>query len=99
MPDVNAGMYLIHHLWDAGPVMQGASGAVPLSQSEIRAWQQNTGNELQPWEVRLLRRLSADYISAAQAAEKPNCPPPWAPEPEPEQRKSIAKHIRNVLRD
>lgn len=99
LPELDAGEYLVSHLWDAGPVMHGAAGAVPLSQSEIRAWQDNTGNELQPWEVRLLRRLSADYISASKAAEKPNCPPPWQPTIEAEQRQKVAKHIRNVLRD
>lgn len=79
--------------------MQGAAGAVPLSHAEIEAWQRNTGNELQPWEVRLLRALSAAYITAGRDAEKPNCPPPWQPPIEIEQRKTVAKHIRNVLRD
>ena len=57
--------------------MSGGMGAAPLSHSEIRAWQDNTGEVLTAWEVKTLRRLSNDYLVAAQDAEKPNCKAPF----------------------
>lgn len=69
--------YLVGYLFDVGPSMPGAMGNVPLSHSEIRDWQDNTGIELSAWEARTLRRLSNDYLASAQAAESPDCRPPY----------------------
>lgn len=69
--------YLVGYLFDAGPYMSGAMGNVPLSHGEIRHWQDNIGIELSAWEVRTLRRLSGDYLGSSQAAESPDCKPPY----------------------
>lgn len=53
-------------------------GRAPLPHSEIAAWQANTGVELSAWEACTLRNLSQEYVVAAQAAEDPDCKPPWA---------------------
>ena len=37
------------------------------------------GLELQPWEIRILRKLSFDYLVQAQQSTKPECPPPFGP--------------------
>jgi hypothetical protein len=76
MPPIDA-EYLIGYLWEAGPTMPGAAGAVPLTQSELRAWQENTGVDLQPWEVRILRRLSCDLVAEMRRAEDPVATPPY----------------------
>lgn len=76
LPEISA-EYLIAYLWDAGPALPGAAGPVPLTHSELLAWQENTGIVLAPWETRMLRRLSADYISESGAATKPNAKPPF----------------------
>lgn len=57
--------------------MAGGMGSAPLSHGEIRAWMDNTGEALTAWEVRTLRRLSNDYLVAAQDAEKPTCKAPY----------------------
>jgi hypothetical protein len=58
--------------------MAGSMGNAPLPHSEIAAWQDNTGIKLTPWEARMLRTLSAEYLSSAQEAEDAQCKPPWA---------------------
>lgn len=67
------GLYLVDYLNDIGPVM--SDGAITWQ--EIESWQEQTGFELQPWERRLLRRLSIDYWNESHNAKSPNCPPPY----------------------
>jgi hypothetical protein len=76
-PPISACDYLIGYLFEVGPIMSGGMGNAPLSHSEIRAWQDNTGTVLNAWEARLLRGLSRAYLGAVSDAEQPNCPPPW----------------------
>lgn len=75
LPPEGAAAYLTGYLFDAGPVGYGAMGPVPLSHSEIAAWQQNTGIELAAWEARAIRTLSSDYLVASNAADAHDCPP------------------------
>ena len=76
-PPISGCDYLISYLFEVGPTMAGSMGNAPLSHSEIRAWQDNTDTDLTPWEARLLRRLSREYMGASSEAESPSCPPPW----------------------
>lgn len=75
LPPPGPAAHLLAYLFEAGPVGYGAMGAVPLTHSEIQAWQTNTGIDLQSWEARSLRRLSVDYVSASAQAAAPDCPP------------------------
>jgi hypothetical protein len=61
-------------MFDAGPY--GADGG-GLGWRDLEAWQRNVGIELEPWEGRLLRRLSGEYASMRHKAEKPDCPAPY----------------------
>lgn len=70
--------YLVAYLFDAGPVMAAGMGVATLSHQELQAFCELTGIALQPWEARMLRNLSRDYLTASQAAEKIDCPAPWA---------------------
>ena len=78
LPSVDGAAYLVAYLWDMGPTMVAGMGLGPLTHEEIRAWQSNTGVWLQPWEARILRQLSMDYIVQMRDAEKNDCPPPWS---------------------
>lgn len=77
MPPVECGEHLLEILWEIGPAMAAGAGSGPLTHEELRAWQGNTGVELQPWEARFLRRLSLDYLGELHRASKADCPPPW----------------------
>ena len=76
MPSVDL-PYLIGYLFDVGPTMAGAMGDAPLSYGELQSWQHLSGVDLTPWEVRLMRKLSTDYLVQLQKSEKPECPPPF----------------------
>lgn len=77
MPRLEGAGYLIGYLWECGPTMASGMGAAPISHQEILAWQFLTGIELQPWEVRFLRRLSYEYLAELCKAEQRDCPAPW----------------------
>lgn len=49
----------------------------PLEPADILAIQQLLGVEFQPWESRLLLRLSREYKGEMHAATKRDAPPPW----------------------
>jgi hypothetical protein len=74
MPEISA-EYLIGYLWEVGPTMLGSGD--PLTHAELRAWQDNTGVELNTWEARMLRRMSAEYAAESVKAAKPEAKPPF----------------------
>lgn len=77
MPPVTA-EYLIGHLMDAGLVDVGGMGQAPLSWTTLRHWREQTGVRLSPWEARLLRRLSSEYIAEQHRAEAIDAKAPWS---------------------
>lgn len=79
MPDAGEADYLLSYLWEIGPTLVAGMGSGPITHLELRAWQANSGIELQPWETRVLRRLSIEYLITAQKAEKADCVAPWQP--------------------
>lgn len=86
MPPLERGGYLLGYLMEIGPTLAAGMGAGPITHQEVLAWQALTGIALQPWEMRLLRRLSGEYLAESHRAEKLGCVPPWAPpdfKPEP----------------
>lgn len=85
-------------LFDVGPVSNGGQGAVPLTWLDLQAWQSATGLCLPPWQLRLLRRLSADYLMELNRGASVDAPPPWERDLTPDRRKRVAKHIKNIFR-
>lgn len=77
MPPVDQGEYLIGYLYEMGPTVAAGMGAGPVSFAELVAWQAARGFELEPWEARLLRRLSVDYLAESHRATQRDCQPPW----------------------
>lgn len=74
-------------------------GDGPITHCELRAWQENTGIELQPWEARTLRSLSNDYLFESIAARKYDRAAPWSDDAmTQDNREAIAMKIRSVMR-
>ena len=91
-------MYMIDYFFSAGPVTPTAMGSVPLSHSEIWAWQQNMELSLCPWESNTLRDMSRQYLSELLQSDKHDSPPPWVPEMDAEHSKLVAKKVKDILR-
>ncbi|GAA3708544.1 hypothetical protein GCM10022268_17340 [Sphingomonas cynarae] len=72
-------------------------GAAPLSWREIEAWSSGTGVRPEPWEKRLLRRLSAIYLAEGRLAESEHCPPPWRMGVTAREREVEEAQLRSVL--
>lgn len=98
LPAVEQGYYLIDHLLDAGPVISTGMGAVILTWQELTAWQAALGLVLDPWELRMIRQLSAEYLAESQRATAHDCPPPWSDEPTEAQRDRVALQLRQAFR-
>jgi len=80
MPPCDAG-HMIDYLFEIGPTQVAGMGEAPISHAEIEAWQRNTGIELNSWEARTLRKLSAEYLTESMNATQPQCPAPWRDAP------------------
>lgn len=76
MPECD-GLHIVDYLIEMG-VMQGDHS---LPYVEIESWQHQCGIELQPWEVRFVKRLSEAYLSESHAARDPDADAPWADAP------------------
>lgn len=96
MPECDA-PYLIEYLYDVGPTLSSGAGPIPLTEQEIAAWQTNTGIDLLPWESRVLKRLSREFLSQMHASEKRDCPAPWRPAPDID-RAQVAARVRSLFR-
>lgn len=69
--------YLTEWLMEVGPVAANGMGSAPLGWAEIAAWQEMTGNDLNAWEARTLRRLSRDFHDQMHKAKEATCPAPF----------------------
>lgn len=76
MPPVDC-EYLLVYLFEAGPLQGGGSAPAALGWTEISAWRSLAGVALAPWQARLLRRLSLDYLNQMLQSTDPDCAPPW----------------------
>jgi hypothetical protein len=76
IPD-NPMPFIIDRLMEIGPTETAGMGRAPISWQSIQAWRVETGVRMNPWQSRLLRRLSAAYLVEMQAAENPDRPAPF----------------------
>ena len=96
LPAIDPGLqYLVEYLFEAGPTSAAGGGHMVLTWADLQAWQTALGVSLLPWQLRLLRVMSAEYLVESRTADEHDAPPPWEREVD---REKVAKHIRNVLR-
>lgn len=92
LPPVRAAEHLLGYLFDAGPTAYGGA----ITHGELWFWQKNIGIEIEPWEVRMLRRLSNDYLVMAHEATRADCPVPWSLESD---LNATAKKLKLAIRN
>lgn len=97
LPDLEPYLqYIVNLLFEAGPSSAGAQSAIALTWVDMQAWQEGIGISMPPWLLRLLRRLSADYVAESNAAQADDAPPPWQSDQTTERRAKVAAHIQKM---
>lgn len=81
MPPLEWGSYLVDYLFEFGPTVAVGMGNGPVTGVELLAWQELLNIDFQPWEARLLRRLSSEYLDESHKATARDCPPPFGAAP------------------
>lgn len=77
MPPLEAGEHVVGYLWEIGPTAAAGMGVGPVTHEAIRAWQDNIGIDLHPWEARFMRLLSLEYVNQYYLSAAPECEAPW----------------------
>jgi hypothetical protein len=73
MPEAGAAEYLLGHFWAVGPTL----GDEALTDTELRNHQENMGTPFSPWECKILKRLSREYLAESHRATRRDCKPPF----------------------
>jgi hypothetical protein len=69
--------HLVTYLMEIGPVEPAGVDNAPVSWPTMESWQRQTGVTLEPWQAKLIRRLSIEYLAEMRRAREPDCPAPW----------------------
>ena len=77
MPPIDAGEYFLSALVEMGFAESSSSGFLPLRWSEIDAYSRLTGTFSEPWESRLIRSMSSEYIAGRDTGMDELGIPPW----------------------
>ena len=93
----NPAPHITERLIEIGLTEAAGMGAAPLSWQAIMAWQSLSGIHLPPWEARLIRKLSVEYLAEGRRAESENCPPPWRAEVTGQERDTEVDRLKMVL--
>lgn len=93
----NPAPIIINRLIELGLTEPAGMGMVPISWQTLSAWQKLTGVQLAPWEARMLRTLSSEYLAESRRAESENCPAPWRTEVTEREREVDLARLRAVL--
>lgn len=94
MPECDA-PHILAYLIEIGVVQ----GEQPVSYCEIESWQRQSGIELQPWEIRFVKRLSEAYLAESHAARDPDAEAPWAEAPYIVQTENqVANRMKAIIR-
>lgn len=89
---------LIARLIEIGLTEGGGMAPVPLSWGAINEWAKAVEVDLEPWEKRLMRALSVEYIAESRRAERESCPAPWrAPVITQAEREAEVDELRSLL--
>jgi hypothetical protein len=89
---------LIARLIEIGLTEGGGMAPVPLSWGAINEWAKAVEVDVEPWEKRLMRALSVEYIAESRRAERESCPAPWrAPVVTQAEREAEVDALRALL--
>ncbi len=98
MPDVGEAEFLIGYWKDIGLALPGGMGLVPLTATEVQAWQRGTGIELQAWEFSALLAMSRGYLVARQEGANPASTPPYGDPINEFDRATVGQKVCNAFK-
>lgn len=93
----NPAPHMIARLVEIGLSESNGMANTPISWGEINEWQRATHVRLAPWEARLIRKLSVEYLAEGRRAESENCPAPWRTEVTQRERDVELARLQMVL--
>ncbi|HEX7856089.1 MAG TPA: hypothetical protein VF503_20605 [Sphingobium sp.] len=93
----NPAQHIIDRLIEMGISEAAGMGVVALSWREINAWCDGTRIDLSPWERRLIRKLSVEYVAESRRAEDETCPSPWRAPVTKRERELEEERLRMVF--
>lgn len=96
LPD-NPVPQIVERLMEIGPVEVAGMDRAPISFASIAGYASSMGVIIPPWQARLLRRLSAEYLAQSRDAEGRHCPAPWVRPLTQEERDADEAMVRLVL--
>ena len=96
LPD-NPAPHIINRLVEIGLTEIVGMGTAPVSWQSIRAWQEVVGVRLSRWEARMIRKLSAEYLTESRRAETENCPAPFRAGVSEREKQLEVERLRMVL--
>jgi hypothetical protein len=89
---------LVEWLLEIGPTEPAGMGMATIGWATIGAWEKATGIDLNPWQSKLLRRLSGDWYWQSEQARKWDCPAPYQTrETIAAQRGAVGAHMRRAM--
>jgi hypothetical protein len=77
LPDLKAGEYLYETFIELGLAKEGNAALRPIDWSEIDAFMRCTGDIETPWEAKLIRRMSQEYVMQRTHGSDPFAEPFW----------------------
>lgn len=98
MPDIEGAEYLVTYWQASGKCSSGAMGPIPLSPTDVLAWQTGSQTDLLPWEFSAILEMSRGYVSMILEGEKPETPPPFGDPVREFDRDSVSKKITNAFK-
>lgn len=98
MPDIHGLEYILSHWQEIGRCSSGAMGPIPLSATEIQAWQEGTHNDLMPWEFTAMLEMSRGYVSMLLEGQKPESSPPFGDPVREFDRDLVSKKVSNAFK-
>lgn len=93
----NPAPHIIDRLVEIGLNEAAGMGVGPISWLSIDAWQRLTATYLSPWEAKLIRALSVEYVAESRRAESETCPPPWRAKVTARERDTELQRLQMVL--
>lgn len=76
LPEIETGGYLLEALFEVGPTSKSEMSEGPVSWTELLSYSDCAGTVSEPWEFKLLHKMSSAYLAAKIEGTDPLCIPP-----------------------